>query len=505
MLVQPELQQTPSAQKPLVHSDDTLHEAPFARRAHAVVPLHAEVPGHSSSGSVVAAMLPQVPSVPWPFFAEVHAWQVAPQAVSQHTPSTQKALWHSTPSAQVVPMGWSAHDPAPLHVVGPPHSLSGSVPIVMLPQTPSAPLPFFAEVHAWHVPVQLLLQQTPSAQKPEMHEAPEMQAAASGSLQPPAEHTVVPEHSSSGSVPLAIAPQRPLRPDPFFAALHARHDPVHAVLQQMPSAQLPLAHSAPAAQGEPLTLSAQAPEPLHDAEPLHSSSGSSLIAMAPHAPSAPPPFFAEVHAWQIPVHGPLQQTPSTQLPVTHSAPVAQAWPFATWQVPAPQLSRPAHSPSGSVPVRTSPQVPSDPAPFSAEVHAWQVPAQALSQHTPSVQKPLAQSAPRPQGSPSGRMQLPAAQVAGAAQSASPAHMVLQVEASHAYGLHGVRPASTHVPPPSQVSCAVCSPFVHSGAGPQGWPAFAGPHTPSGPETLAAAVHAEHSASQAVSQHTPDAQ
>lgn len=307
------------------------------------------------------------------------------------------------------PVGWSAHDPAPLHVVGPPHSLSGSVPTLMLPHTPSAPFPFLAAVHAWHVPVQFELQQTPSAQNPEMHDAPEMHGAASGSLHPPAEHTVPPAHSLSGSVPLATGPQRPFTPEPFFAAEHARHEPEQAVLQQTPSAQLPLEHSPAVAQGAPFGLSAHAPEPLQLAEPLHSSSGSVLMAMLPHAPSAPLPFFAAVHAWHVPVQGPLQHTPSTQLPVTHSTPLEHACPLAIWHWPAPQLSRPAHSLSGSVPASTSPHTPSAPEPFNAAVHAWHTPKQAVSQQTPSTHAPLAQSPAALHGSPSGKMQLPPTQ------------------------------------------------------------------------------------------------
>src|SRR5688572_22225906 len=131
-----------------------------------------------------------------------------------------------------------------------------------------------------------------------MHEAPEVHGSASGSLQPPAEQTLLPAHSPSGSVPLAMVPHSPLTPPPFFVAVHARHDPVQAVLQQTLSTQLPLVHSAPVAHGVPLTLSAQAPEPLQLAEPLHSSSGSLLLAMGPQVPSEPEPFFAAVHAWQ---------------------------------------------------------------------------------------------------------------------------------------------------------------------------------------------------------------
>ena len=48
------------------------------------------------------------------------------------------------------------------------HSLSGSVPVVMLPQTPLTP-PFFAAEQAWQRPVHAVLQQKPSTQKPLEH------------------------------------------------------------------------------------------------------------------------------------------------------------------------------------------------------------------------------------------------------------------------------------------------------------------------------------------------
>jgi hypothetical protein len=47
---------------------------------------------HSLSGSVPAAMLPQVPFAPEPFLAALQAWQVPLHAVLQHTPSTQKLM-----------------------------------------------------------------------------------------------------------------------------------------------------------------------------------------------------------------------------------------------------------------------------------------------------------------------------------------------------------------------------------------------------------------------------
>lgn len=47
----------------------------------------------------------------------------------------------------------------------------------MGPQSPSIPPPFFAAEHAWHAPVQALLQQTPSTQLPVVHSLPAVQVA----------------------------------------------------------------------------------------------------------------------------------------------------------------------------------------------------------------------------------------------------------------------------------------------------------------------------------------
>jgi hypothetical protein len=60
----------------------------------------------------------------------------------------------------------------------------------------------------------------------------------------------------------------------------------------------------------------------------HSSSGSVPAAMTSHCPFTPPPFFAALHAWQPPAHAEPQQTPSTQNPEPHSAPVLHAAPTA---------------------------------------------------------------------------------------------------------------------------------------------------------------------------------
>jgi hypothetical protein len=46
-----------------------------------------------------------------------------------------------------------------------------------------------------------------------------------------------------------------------------------------------------------------------------------------------------LHAWQPPVHAPLQQKPSTQLPLPHSVLARQLapWLLSSWQVPLTAL------------------------------------------------------------------------------------------------------------------------------------------------------------------------
>src|SRR4051794_37844436 len=64
-------------------------------------------------------------------------------------------------------------------------------------QTPLAP-PVFAVVHAWHVPVQALLQHTPSAQKPVWQSAPVWHFLPCAHL---FAHVVPPPQSTSVSAP----------------------------------------------------------------------------------------------------------------------------------------------------------------------------------------------------------------------------------------------------------------------------------------------------------------
>src|SRR5215470_13643403 len=98
---------------------------------------------------------PHVPFAMLMVFVTLHAMQVPVQAVLQHTSSTQKPLMQLVPDVHEVPSG-IAQAPAPLHTPAPEHSLSGSKPKPMSPQTPFDPLPFFWALHAWQKPLQVV-------------------------------------------------------------------------------------------------------------------------------------------------------------------------------------------------------------------------------------------------------------------------------------------------------------------------------------------------------------
>jgi hypothetical protein len=70
-----------------------------------------------------------------------------------------------------VPMGLQPMGEVTVEYIAPSMHVPGphDVPTGRLPQTPSAPAPFFAAVHAEHTPVHAVSQQTPSTQKPLAH------------------------------------------------------------------------------------------------------------------------------------------------------------------------------------------------------------------------------------------------------------------------------------------------------------------------------------------------
>jgi len=195
---------------------------------------------------------------------------------------------------------------------------------------------------------------------------------------------VVPEHEAavqlpSGSVLVLTLEHVPLTPT-LSAAEQAWHVPLHAVLQQKPSTQLPLLHWLPVpvqaelcaffgvhvvpAQYAVETQSASIAQVAVQALPLHRKgaqavvpvdvqmalalqscalvnvvpeheaaaqllSGSVSVLTLEHVPLAPTLSAAE-QAWHVPAHAVSQQKLSTQLPLLHVLPPAHAVPFTAF-------------------------------------------------------------------------------------------------------------------------------------------------------------------------------
>jgi hypothetical protein len=113
----------------------------------------------------------------------LHAWQVPAQAELQQTPSTQLPLAHWLSCEQLWPLA-RRQAPEPLQVFG---AVQGVVatrsgwPEGRKVQVPALPV----MLHDMHVPLQLVLQQTPSTQLPERHWLLSVQAWPFVSTQPP--------------------------------------------------------------------------------------------------------------------------------------------------------------------------------------------------------------------------------------------------------------------------------------------------------------------------------
>jgi hypothetical protein len=195
----------------------------------------------------------QVPALP----VSAHDMHVDPQAVAQQTPCAQIPVLHSVPPAQAAPVDFRPHDP-PVHTAGGAQSavevhvaLQAAAPQVKgahdvaagLTQVPApsqvAPavevVPPVGQVAAPHDVPWAYFWQDPAAHLPLVP-----QLAAPWSLQPPA----------GSGIPGATSVQRPS--DPVSA--HERHDPVQAVAQQIPCAQVAERHSALVEQEAPLGL-----------------------------------------------------------------------------------------------------------------------------------------------------------------------------------------------------------------------------------------------------------
>ena len=133
-------------------------------------------------------------------------------------------------------------------------------------------------------------------------------------------------------------------PSPMRA--HDWHVGQVALPQHAPSTQLLLKQSVAAMQVCPLT-SLQTPAPLHTLVPVQALGG--LLSVAPLARFEQMPAVAtlRLHVWHGKQLALPQQTPSTQLVLTHCVPPVQDCPFPSLQVPAPlQTLLPAHALTG---------------------------------------------------------------------------------------------------------------------------------------------------------------
>ena len=122
-------------------------------------------------------------------------------------------------------------------------------------------------------------------------------------------------HSLSGSTPAEMNPQAPSRPAPFLAVVQAWHVPVHAVSQQTPSAQWPLAQSVSTLQPRPLAFTPHEPL-LQGMGALHCAE---LVQLVKHAvaPQRKGAQSVVVPALQTPI--PLHVAAVVWLPFAHDA------------------------------------------------------------------------------------------------------------------------------------------------------------------------------------------
>jgi hypothetical protein len=205
-------QHTPSTQKPEAHCVAAVHAAPLPCGGTQAPPTHTlpetqcelAVQGflHAPEAQAYGAH-----AVPMPFTqAPVPLQILGVERLPAHTLAPQP-----------VPEAQSAQAPAPSQAPLVPqveaavaaHSSSGSAPAAMGPQVPSVPLPFLAAEQAWHVPPQATLQHTPSAQEPEAHCAPAVQAAPfeSGGTQAVPTQTLLPAQSAEVAQLVLHAPE----------------------------------------------------------------------------------------------------------------------------------------------------------------------------------------------------------------------------------------------------------------------------------------------------------
>jgi hypothetical protein len=244
-------------------------------------------------------------------------------------------------------------------------------------------------------------------------------------------------HSLPGSVPAVTGRHRPSAA-PVSAPAHALQPPVHAVSQQTPSTQLPLAHSEPALHTVPLVLGAthtlptQAPPGAQSVTDVHDV----LHDVAPHAYA---PHDVVLGVWHVP-------DPSQVLAGVCVVPLHDSAPQLVPAAHRRHAPRPSHAPSrpqlvdasglqslsGSLPPVMARQMPSGWV-VLLFAHATHGPTQADSQQTPSAQNRLAHSPAAAHAAPVvlPGTHAPDEQKFPLAQSPLTEHVVLQAVASQA--------------------------------------------------------------------------
>jgi len=341
-------------------------------------------------------------------FALAQAMQPPAQAFSQQMPSTQAPVEHCDGSEQAAPcpltvVHWFPRQKKPmvqsafdvhelLHAVGPhryePHDVG-----VTVWQTPD-PLQVRAGVYVEPLHDSLMHvvpdQRRHSPAPSHVPSRPQLEGVSWG-------------HSSSGSVPLLTARQKPLL-WPVLALLHAKQVPAQADSQQTPSTQKLLVHSPATPQ-----LAPSAFRPTHEVPaqklPVEQSLLEAHVLLHDVAPHAYRPHEAVLTFWQAPA--PLQTRAGVYVEPLHDS--------GTQVMPVPHLRHaplPSHMPSlpqvdgvacvqslsGSVPSLTPRQRPSA-WPVLAFTQALQAVVQADSQQTPSTQNPLPHAAAAVQAVP----------------------------------------------------------------------------------------------------------
>jgi hypothetical protein len=133
--------------------------------------------------------------------------------------------------------------------------------------------------------------------------------------------TKPPPHGGLPAYPAVAGPHVPFAGAPSYCA-QTEHVPVHVLPQQKPSTHAPFAQSLlPPGHAWP-TTSLHTPLPSHICVPVQVPGSGEFVT------GAQTPGFVVLHAWQVPQTELLQQTPSTQLPVSHCAPEVHVLPCA---------------------------------------------------------------------------------------------------------------------------------------------------------------------------------